>query len=121
MKKIVKSKIAIEKFELDPDEAVKLLEDMNEPYKVELCKEHSDKGEKISFYKQDDFTDLCAGPHLMDVSSVKAIALTATTGAYWRGDAKNAQLCRVYGVAFPKASMLEEHLTMMEEAKKARP
>lgn len=118
MKKIVKSKIAIEKFELDPDEAVKLLEDMNEPYKVELCKEHSGKGEKISFYKQDDFTDLCAGPHLMDVSSVKAIALTATTGAYWRGDANNAQLCRVYGVAFPKASMLEEHLTMMEEAKK---
>ncbi|MEE3428732.1 MAG: threonine--tRNA ligase [Ruminococcus sp.] len=118
MKKIVKSKIAIEKFELDPDEAVKLLEDMNEPYKVELCKEHSDKGEKISFYKQDDFTDLCAGPHLMDVSSVKAIALTATTGAYWRGDANNAQLCRVYGVAFPKASMLEEYLTMMEEAKK---
>ncbi len=118
MKKIVKSKIAIEKFELEPGEAVKLLEDMNEPYKVELCKEHSDKGEKISFYKQDDFTDLCAGPHLMDVSAVKAIALTATTGAYWRGDAKNAQLCRVYGVAFPKASMLEEHLTMMEEAKK---
>lgn len=118
MKKIVKSKIAIEKFELDSDEAVKLLEDMNEPYKVELCKEHSGKGEKISFYKQDDFTDLCAGPHLMDVSSVKAIALTATTGAYWRGDAKNAQLCRVYGVAFPKASMLEEHLKMMEEAKK---
>ncbi|MBQ5347292.1 MAG: TGS domain-containing protein, partial [Ruminococcus sp.] len=118
MKKIVKSRIAIEKFELDPDEAVKLLEDMNEPYKVELCKEHSGKGEKISFYKQDDFTDLCAGPHLMDVSAVKAIALTATTGAYWRGDANNAQLCRVYGVAFPKASMLEEHLTMMEEAKK---
>ena len=118
MKKIVKSKIAVERFELDPDEAVKLLEDMNEPYKVELCKEHSGKGEKISFYKQEDFTDLCAGPHLMDVSAVKAIALTNCTGAYWRGDAKNAQLCRVYGVAFPKASMLEEHLQMMEEAKK---
>ena len=117
MKKIVKSKISLEKFELEPDEAVKLLEDMKEPYKVELCKEHSDKGEKISFYKQDDFTDLCAGPHLMDVSAIKAIALTNTTGAYWRGDAKNAQLCRVYGVAFPKASMLEEHLKMMEEAK----
>ncbi len=117
MKKIVKSKISVEKFELDPDEAVKLLEDMNEPYKVELCREHSDKGEKISFYKQDDFTDLCAGPHLMDVSSIKAIALTNTTGAYWRGNAENAQLCRVYGVAFPKASMLEEHLKMMEEAK----
>ncbi len=118
MKKIVKSKIEVEKFELDPDEAVKLLEDMNEPYKVELCKEHSGKGEKISFYKQDDFTDLCAGPHLMDVSAIKAIALTNCTGAYWRGDANKAQLCRVYGVAFPKASMLEEHLTMMEEAKK---
>ncbi len=117
MKKIVKSKISVEKFELDPDEAVKLLEDMDEPYKVELCKEHSDKGEKISFYKQDDFTDLCAGPHLMDVSAIKAIALTNCTGAYWRGDAKNAQLCRVYGVAFPKASMLEEHLQMMEDAK----
>ena len=118
MKKIVKSKISVEKFELEPDEAVKMLEEMNEPYKVELCKEHSDKGEKISFYKQGEFVDLCAGPHLMDVSSVKAIALTNCTGAYWRGDAKNAQLCRVYGVAFPKASMLEEHLAMMEEAKK---
>jgi threonyl-tRNA synthetase len=117
MKKIVKSKISVEKFELEPDEAVKLLEDMGEPYKVELCKEHSDKGEKISFYKQDDFIDLCAGPHLMDVSAIKAIALTNCTGAYWRGDAKNRQLCRVYGVAFPKASMLEEHLQMMEEAK----
>ena len=118
MKKIVKSKISIERFELEPDEAIKMLEEMNEPYKVELCKEHTDKGEKISFYKQDDFTDLCAGPHLMDVSSVKAIALTNCTGAYWRGDAKNAQLCRVYGVAFPKAGMLETYLTMMEEAKK---
>lgn len=117
MKKIVKSKVAVEKFELEPDEAVKLLEDMNEPYKVELCKEHSDKGEKISFYKQDDFTDLCAGPHLMDVSPIKAIALTNCTGAYWRGDSNKAQLCRVYGVAFPKASMLEEYLKMMEEAK----
>ncbi|MCH5298693.1 MAG: threonine--tRNA ligase [Ruminococcus sp.] len=118
MKKIVKSKIALERFELEPDEAVKMLEDMGEPYKVELCKEHSDKGEKITFYKQDEFVDLCAGPHLMDVSAIKAIALTNCTGAYWRGDAKNAQLCRVYGVAFPKASMLEEHLIAMEEAKK---
>ncbi len=118
MKQIVKSKIALERFELDPADAVKLLEEMNEPYKVELCKEHTDKGEKITFYKQAEFTDLCAGPHLMDVSAIKAVALTNCTGAYWRGDAKNAQLCRVYGVAFPKASMLEEHLAMMEEAKK---
>ena len=117
MKKIVKSGIEIERFELAPDEAVKMLEEMNEPYKVELAKEHSDNGEHISFYKQDDFTDLCAGPHLMSVAPVKAVELTNCTGAYWRGDANNHQLCRVYGVAFPKASMLEEHLTMLAEAR----
>ena len=117
MKKIVKEGLDVERFLLQPDEAVKLLEDMDEPYKVELCKEHSDKGEPISFYKQGEFTDLCAGPHLMNVSAIKAIKLTACTGAYWRGDSKNKQLCRVYGVSFPKASMLEEHLKMLEEAK----
>ena len=117
MKKIVKSGVEIERFELPPQEAEKLLSDMNEPYKVELVKEHSDKGENISFYKQGDFTDLCAGPHLLNVSPIKAIELTNCTGAYWRGDAKNAQLCRVYGVAFPKASMLEAHMKMLEEAK----
>ena len=117
MKKIVKSGVELERFELSPEEAVAKLEEMNEPYKVELAKEHSDKGENITFYKQDDFTDLCAGPHLMNVSVIKAIELTNCTGAYWRGDANNAQLCRVYGVAFPKASMLEEHLKMLSEAK----
>lgn len=117
MKKIVKSGVELERFELSPEEAVAKLEEMNEPYKVELAKEHSGKGENITFYKQDDFTDLCAGPHLMNVSVIKAIELTNCTGAYWRGDANNAQLCRVYGVAFPKASMLEEHLKMLAEAK----
>lgn len=117
MKKIVKSGIELERFELTPDEAIKLLEDKNEVYKVELVKEHADNGEKISFYKQDDFTDLCAGPHLLNVSVLKAIELTNCTGAYWRGDANNAQLCRVYGTAYPKASMLEEHLKMLAEAK----
>ena len=117
MKKIVKSGVELERFELSPEDAVKKLEEMNEPYKVELAKEHSDKGENITFYKQDDFTDLCAGPHLMNVSVIKAIELTNCTGAYWRGDASNAQLCRVYGVAFPKASILEEHLKMLAEAK----
>lgn len=117
MKKIVKSGIEIERFELAPDEALKMLEKMNEPYKVELAKEHSDNGEHISFYKQGDFTDLCAGPHLMSVAPVKAVELTNCTGAYWRGDANNHQLCRVYGVAFPKASMLEEHLKMLAEAR----
>lgn len=117
MKKIVKSGVELERFELSPQEAVAKLEEMGESYKVELAKEHSDKGENITFYKQDDFTDLCAGPHLMNVSVIKAIELTNCTGAYWRGDANNAQLCRVYGVAFPKASMLEEHLKMLAEAK----
>ena len=118
MKKIVKSGLEIERFELPPQEAIAMLEEMQEPYKVELASEHSDKGENISFYKQGDFTDLCAGPHLMSVSAIKAIELTNCTGAYWRGDANNAQLCRVYGIAFPKASMLEEHLKMLEEARK---
>ncbi|MEE0957846.1 MAG: threonine--tRNA ligase [Ruminococcus sp.] len=118
MKKIVKSGLEITRFELPPQEAIEKLKEMNEPYKVELASEHSDKGENISFYKQGDFTDLCAGPHLMSVSPIKAFELTNCTGAYWRGDANNAQLCRVYGIAFPKASMLEEHLKMMEEARK---
>ena len=90
---------------------------MNEPYKVELCREHASKGEPISFYRQGEFTDLCAGPHLLSVSPIKAVKLTNCTGAYWRGDASNAQLCRVYGTAFPKASLLEEHLKKLEEAK----
>ncbi len=118
MKKIVKSGLEISRFELEPEKAVALLTEMNEPYKVELAQEHTDKGENISFYKQGEFTDLCAGPHLMSVAAVKAIELTNCTGAYWRGDASKAQLCRVYGVAFPKASMLEEHLAMLEEARK---
>lgn len=118
MKAIVKEGLQIEKFELSPDEAIKLMEEKNEPYKVELIKEHAEKGEPISFYKQGEFTELCAGPHLMDMKVVKAFKLTNCTGAYWRGDAKNKMLCRVYGTAFPKASMLEEHLQMLEEAKK---
>ena len=118
MKAIVKSGIEISRFELAPAEAVKLLEEMQEPYKVELCNEHVDKGEPISFYKQAEFTDLCAGPHLMSVAPVKAFKLTNCTGAYWRGDSKNKMLCRVYGVSFPTAAQLEEHLTMIEEANK---
>ena len=117
MKAIVKSGEVIERFELPPEEAEKLLSDMGETYKVELVKEHAGKGENISFYKQGDFTDLCAGPHLLSVAPLKAIELTNCTGAYWRGDANNAQLCRVYGTTFPKASMLEEYLKQVEEAK----
>lgn len=118
MKKIVKEAPEIERFELPPADAVKLMEEKGEPYKVELIQEHAEKGEPISFYKQGEFTELCAGPHLMDMKVVKAFKLTNCTGAYWRGEAKNKMLCRVYGTAFPKASMLEEHLQMLEEAKK---
>ncbi len=117
MKAIVKSGLELERFELEPSEAEKLLADMGEDYKVELVREHADKGENISFYKQGDFVDLCAGPHLMNVSVLKAFELTACTGAYWRGDATKAQMCRVYGTAYPKASQLEEYLEMMEQAK----
>lgn len=116
MKKIVKEGIPLERFELEPAEALELMKD--EPFKLELIQEHAGKGEKISFFKQGDFTDLCAGPHLPDTSRIKAFKLTSSTGAYWRGDSKKAMLCRVYGTAFPKASELEAHLTAIEEAKK---
>ena len=117
MKKIVKEDIPLKQYGLPADEAIAKLEAMGEPYKVELCKEHADKGEDISFYEQGDFTDLCAGPHLMSTGTVKAFKLTACTGAYWRGDSKGKQLCRVYGTAFPKASEMEAHLKALEEAK----
>lgn len=118
MKAIIKENYPIEKFELPVDEAVKLMEEKDEPYKIELIKEHAAKGEHISFYKQGEFTELCAGPHLMEMKVIKAFKLTNCTGAYWRGDADNKMLCRVYGIAFPKASMLEDYLNMLEEAKK---
>ena len=118
MKKIVKEKPAIERFTLPVEEAIRLMEEKGEPYKVELIREHADKGEEISFYRQGDFTDLCAGPHLMDLGVIKAFKLTATTGAYWRGDSKNRQLSRIYGTAYPKASELEAYLKQVEEAKK---
>lgn len=117
IKKICKEDIPLRQYGLPAGEAEKKLSEMNEPYKVELCREHSGKGEDISFYEQGDFTDLCAGPHLMSTGAVKAVKLTQCTGAYWRGDSKGKQLCRVYGTAFPKASELEAHLKALEEAR----
>jgi len=117
MKKIVKEDIKLERFSMPRDEAIKYFEEKNEPYKVELA-EGIPEGEDISFYSQGDFTDLCAGAHLMSTGAVKAFKLTSATGAYWRGDSSKKMLCRVYGTAFPKASELEAHLTMLEEAKK---
>ena len=116
MKKIIKEDIEIERFELPVEEALELMK--GQDYKEELIREHAAEGEHISFYKQGDFTDLCAGPHLMRTGNVKAVKLTSITGAYWRGDASNKMLQRLYGIAFPKQSLLEEHLTMLEEAKK---
>ena len=116
MKKIIKEDIEIERFELPVAEALDLMK--GQDYKEELIREHAAEGEHISFYKQGDFTDLCAGPHLMRTGNVKAVKLTSITGAYWRGDASNKMLQRLYGIAFPKQSLLEEHLTMLEEAKK---
>ena len=118
MKKIVKESIRLEHFTMAPDEAIKYLEEQGEPYKVELCQEHAGKGEPISFYKQGDFTDLCAGPHLMSTSPVKAFKLTSVTGAYWRGSEKNKMLTRIYATAFAKKEDLDAYVTMMEEAKK---
>ena len=118
MKKIVKENPEIVRYYLSPDEAIAKVTADGEIYKEELIREHAGKGEALSFYEQGEFYDLCAGPHLMSVSGIKAIKLLSVAGAYWRGDEKNKMLCRIYGISFPKASMLEEYLTMLEEAKK---
>lgn len=116
MAKIVKAALPLESFTLEPAQALELMKD--QPYKVELIEEHSGKGERISFYRQGDFTDLCAGPHLMTTAGIKAIRLTSCTGAYWRGSEKNKMLSRIYGISFPKKSELEEYLARIEEAKR---
>ena len=117
MKKIIKEDLAIERFTLPRDEAIKFMKEKQEPYKVELI-EDLPEDEEISFYKQGEFTDLCAGPHVMKTGSIKAIKLLTTSGAYWRGNEKNKMLQRIYGISYPKASQLEEYLNMLEEAKK---
>ena len=116
MKKIIKEDLPIERFELPRSEAIKLMKDAGEDYKVELI-EDLPEDEVLSFYKQGEFTDLCAGPHLMSTGKVKCVKLLSTSGAYWRGDEKNKMLQRIYAISFPKASMLEEHLAKLEEAK----
>lgn len=117
MKKIIKENIPLEKYELPRDEAIKLMKEKNEPYKVELIEDLPDDA-VISFYKQGDFVDLCAGPHLMSTGKLKAIKLQSLAGAYWRGNEKNKMLSRIYGTAFPKQSELNAYLEKLEEAKK---
>ncbi len=117
MKKIVKEASDIERFELPRDEAIKLMEEHNEPYKVELI-EKLPEDEVISFYKQGEFIDLCAGPHLMNAKPIKAFKLISSSGAYWRGDENNKMLTRVYGTSFTKKKDLDEYLAHLEEVKK---
>ena len=114
--KIAKADMPLTRYLKSPADALEFMKD--EPYKVELINEHASKGEEISFYELGEFTDLCAGPHLMSTGAVKAVKLTSIAGAYWRGDEKNKMLTRIYGTAFPKASLLKEHLDRIEEAKK---
>ena len=118
MKKIIKENIPLEKKILSPSDALQLMTSLNQAYKIELINEHANKGEEISIFEQGDFLDLCAGPHLLSTSEVKAVKLTSITGAYWRADANNKMLQRIYGISFPKASLLDKHLTMLEEAKR---
>jgi threonyl-tRNA synthetase len=117
MKKITKANIPLERFELPREEAIKFMEEKGEPYKVELIKDLPED-EVISFYKQGEFVDLCAGPHKGSTGAIKAFKLTSVAGAYWRGNEKNKMLQRIYGTSFPKQQMLEEYLRMLEEAKK---
>ena len=116
MKKIIKENLPLAQFSLPAADALALV--AGNPYKTELIEEHAQNGEAISFYKQGDFTDLCAGPHLMGTGAIKAFKLLSATGAYWRGSEKNKMLCRIYGTAYPKSADLEAHLTQLEEAKR---
>ncbi len=114
MKKIIKEDLPIERFVLSKKEALELMKD--EPYKVELIEELPE-GEEISFYRQGDFTDLCAGPHIVSTGKIKSIKILSSSGAYWKGSEKNKMLQRIYGISFPKASLLQEHLDLLEEAR----
>ena len=117
MMKIVKEGYSLEYREMDRKEAIKYYEDLGEIYKVEILKDLDDDVEKVSFYKQGEFEDLCKGPHIPSIKPIKAIKLLSVSGAYWRGNEKNKMLQRIYGVSFPKKSMLDEYLEKLKEAK----
>ena len=117
MRKIIKESLSIQCYTLDREEAIELMEERNEPYKLELIHDLPEEA-CLSFYKQGDYVELCAGPHVSNTSLIKAFKLTATAGAYWRGNEKNKMLTRIYGTAFPKSSELEAYLQGIEEAKK---
>ena len=115
--KIIKEDIEIKRFTLPREEAIKFMSEKNEDYKVELIKELPED-EEISFYEQGEYVDLCAGPHLESTGKVKKMKILNTSAAYWKGDQENDSMQRIYGISFPKASMLDDYLNMIEEAKK---
>ena len=117
MRKIVKEGYSLEYREMNRKDAIKYYEDLGEIYKVEILKDLGDDVEKVSFYKQGEFEDLCKGPHIPTIKPIKAIKLLSVSGAYWRGNEKNKMLQRIYGVSFPKKSMLDEYLDKLKEAK----
>ena len=117
MRKIVKEGYSLEYREMNRKDAIKYYEDLGEIYKVEILKDLGDDVEKVSFYKQGEFEDLCKGPHIPTIKPIKAIKLLSVSGAYWRGNEKNKMLQRIYGVSFPKKSMLDEYLEKLKEAK----
>ena len=114
MRKIIKEDLAIERYTLPRDEAIKLMKEKDEPYKVQLI-EDLPEGEEISFYRQGEFVDLCAGPHLMSTGKVKAVKILSSSGAYWRGNEKNKMLQRIYAISFPKKSQVDEYLEILED------
>ena len=117
MKKIAQANYPLERFELPRAEAIKYMEEKGEPYKVELINDLPEDA-VISFYKQGDFVDLCAGPHMESTGQIKAFKLMSVAGAYWRGDSDRQMLQRIYATAFPTQEMLDDYITKMEEAKK---
>lgn len=116
MKQIVKDSLSLQVYEVSKEEAIAYMEEHKEPYKLEMIKELSEE-EKISFYKQGEYAEFCAGPHILNISAIKAFKLLSVAGAYWRGNEKNKMLTRIYGISFPKAAELDGYLNMIEEAK----
>ena len=116
MKKIVRESLTVQVYEMNRTEAISYMQERREDYKAELINSLPD-GEKISFYKQGEYAEFCAGPHVSNTCHIKAFSLLSVAGAYWRGDERNKMLTRIYGISFPKASLLNAHLKMLEEAK----
>lgn len=118
MQNIIKENLELIKEELSKEEALEIFEKLEEPFKIELINDLSDEGENLSIYKQGEFIDLCRGPHISSTGYIKAFKLLSTSAVYWKGDENNISMQRIYGISYPKKSMLDDYLNMLEEAKK---